>query len=78
MRSEYEHIRVIAGVYMDKRNWVIANIPVRKGLEERYGAHVNVASDFVQLYPHLTQGDENAILIRPDTFLSDDGSQWSN
>ena len=29
---------------MDKRNWVIANIPVRKGLEERYGAHVNVAT----------------------------------
>ena len=30
---------------MDKLNWVIANIPVRKGLEERYGAHVNVASE---------------------------------
>ena len=29
---------------MDKRNWVIANIPVRKGLEERYCVHVNIAS----------------------------------
>ena len=30
---------------MDKRNWVIANIPVRKGLEERYSVHINVSSD---------------------------------
>ena len=29
---------------MDERHWVIANIPVRKGLEERYCVHVNVAS----------------------------------
>ena len=29
---------------MDKRYQVIANIPVRKGLEEKYGAHVNVAT----------------------------------
>ena len=37
-------MRVIAGVYMVQRNQVIDNIPVRKGLEERYCAHVNVAS----------------------------------
>ena len=29
---------------MDERNWVIADIPVRKGLEERYCVHVNVAN----------------------------------
>ena len=34
--TEYEHIRVIAGVYMAERNRVIANIPVRRGLKEGY------------------------------------------
>ena len=34
---------------MDERNHVIANIPVREGLEERYGAHVNVATDLCTL-----------------------------
>ena len=29
---------------MDERNQVIANIPVRKGLEERYCVHINVAN----------------------------------
>ena len=30
---------------MDERNWVIADIPVRKGLEERYWVHIiNVAN----------------------------------
>ena len=42
---EYEHIWGPAGVYMDKRNWVITDIPVRKGLEERYWVHVNVANN---------------------------------
>ena len=31
---------------MDERNWVIADIPVRKGLEERYCVHVNAATDW--------------------------------
>ena len=43
-KTEYEHIRVIAGVYMAERNRVIANIPVRRGLEEGYWVHVNVAN----------------------------------
>ena len=30
---------------MDDRNRVIADIPVRKGLEERYCVHVNAASE---------------------------------
>ena len=34
---------------MDERNWVIADIPVRKGLEERYCVHVNAATDRVSL-----------------------------
>ena len=33
---------------MEECNWVIANIPVRKGLEERYCVHVNVATDRVE------------------------------
>ena len=43
-KSGYELIRVIEGVYMNGRNRVIPNIPVRKGLEERYCVHVNVAT----------------------------------
>ena len=37
----------LLGVYMDDRDGVITNIPVRKGLEERYSVHINVAS----IYP---------------------------
>ena len=47
MCGEYEHIRIIVAVYMDEYNRVIANIPVRKGLEERYGVHINVATDII-------------------------------
>ena len=45
-KTEYEHIRVIAGVYMAERNRVIANIPVRRGLKEGYWVHVNVADSW--------------------------------
>ena len=40
---------------MDECNQVIANIPVRKGLEERYCVHINVASDVGKYFKSKNQ-----------------------